>query len=338
MTQIDPNLTFSAPLPLRVGLVGTGYVSKIRASILQNDSRAKLVAVAGHLPETTATMAQSLGIDAAISWRKLIEREDIDLVIIANVNVDHGPIARAAMENGKHVIVEYPLALDAEEGEKIINLAAKRNLLLHVEHIELLGGLHNAIKQYLPVIGQVFYARYITITKKNPAPLNWSYQKSLFGFPLIGALSRVQRFTDLFGTIKSINCHTTYWDRNADFFSSVFCHAQLKFSPNLLGEIIYGKGENFGQSENQFTLYGEQGTLIMTPEKGELIQGENRQIIEIPTRQGLFAKDTTMVLDHLFNGTPLYTTPQASLYALKIAQEAARSSSLNQTIYLEEHE
>ena len=44
--------------PIRVGLVGTGFVAKLRAEILQQDGRAKLVAVVGSTPEKTAEFAQ----------------------------------------------------------------------------------------------------------------------------------------------------------------------------------------------------------------------------------------------------------------------------------------
>lgn len=77
--------------------------------------------------------------------------------------------------------------------------------------------------------------------------------------------------------------------------------------------------------------YGEDGTLIFTPESGQLIQGENRQIIKVGTRRGLFAKDTDMALEFLLTGTPLYVKNSSSLYALKVADAARRSSASGQT-------
>jgi biliverdin reductase len=152
------------------------------------------------------------GAEAAVSWRKLVERDDLDLVIVCTVNRDHGAIVLAALENDKHVVVEYPLSLDVSEAERAIELAAQKQKLLHIEHIELLGGLHQAIKKSLPLVGKVFYARYVTITPKHPAPQRWTYQHSLFGFPLVGAISRLHRFTDLFGEVTSVNCQAQFWD------------------------------------------------------------------------------------------------------------------------------
>jgi len=58
----------------------------------------------------------------------------------------------------------------------------------------------------------------------------------------------------------------------------------------------------------------------------------HRVLIAIGSRRGLFAKDTAMVLDHLIIGTPLYVTPEASLYTLKVADAASKSTATASTI------
>ena len=334
MTNIDTRSGFSVNSPIRVGIVGTGFAAKLRAEMLQTDARAQLVTVAGHTPHKTEAFCQAFGAEAAVSWRKLVERDDLDLVIVCTVNRDHGAIAIAALENDKHVVVEYPLSLDVSEGERAIELAKQKQKLLHIEHIELLGGLHQAIKASLPLIGKVFYTRYVTITAQRSVPERWTYQHSLFGFPLIGAISRLHRFTDLFGEVTSVNCQTQFWDTQPDFFKACLCNAQLRFANGVFAEAVYGKGETFSQSENVFTIYGEEGTLIFTPESGQLIQGDNRQTIEVGTRRGLFAKDTDMVLECLLNGKPLYVNNASSLYALQVADAARRSSESRQNVAL----
>ncbi len=334
MTNIDTRFGFSVNSPIRVGIVGTGFAAKLRAETIQADGRSHLVAVAGRTPEKTAAFCQGFGAEAAVSWRKLVERDDLDLVIVCTVNRDHGAIVLAALENDKHVVVEYPLSLDVSEAERAIELATQKQKLLHIEHIELLGGLHQAIKESLPLIGKVFYARYITVTPQHPAPQRWTYQHSLFGFPLVGAISRLHRFTDLFGEVASVNCQAQFWDSQPDFYKACLCNAQLRFANGLVAEAVYGKGETFWQSENIFTIYGEAGTLVFTPESGQLIQGENRRNLKVGTRRGLFAKDTDMVLEYLSNGTPLYVNTASSLYALRVADAARLSSEIRQTIAL----
>ncbi|MBD2776464.1 Gfo/Idh/MocA family protein [Iningainema tapete] len=310
---------------MRVGLVGTGYVAKLRAEALQQDERSHLVAVVGNTPEKTAAFANNYQAQAMSSTSQLVDF-DVDLVIVSNVNRDHGALARLALQAGKHVVVEYPLSLDVPEAIELIALSKVKKKLLHVEHLEILGGLHQALKQNLSQIGHVFYARYSTINPQHPAPRKWTYNQELFGFPLIGALSRLHRLVDLFGSVSSVNCHNRFWQTDQEYYQSYFCTTQLNFTNGLLAEVVYGKGETLWQAERKFEVHGENGGLIFDGDNGVLVHSGETKPIEVGTRRGLFAKDTTMVLDHLIDGTPLYITPEESLYTLRVADAAKRST------------
>ncbi|MGF1675056.1 MAG: Gfo/Idh/MocA family protein [Rivularia sp. (in: cyanobacteria)] len=318
---------------MRVGLIGTGYAAKLRAQALLNDKRTDLTAVVGNVSSKTEAFAKEFDCKV-VSWQQLIEQKDIDLVVISNVNSEHGALARAALEADKHVVVEYPMSLDLAEASELINLAKSKNKLLHVEHIELLGGLHNSLKQHLDQVGEVFYVSYSTIKPENPAPRKWTYNHQLFGFPLMGALSRLHRLTNLFGEVSAVSCHTRFGKTQADFYQSCFCTAQLNFTSGLLASVIYAKGETMWEAQRKFEVHGENGALIFNSQQGVFIDAEKSTPIEVGSRRGLFVKDTTMVLDYLFNGTPLYVTPEESLYTLKVADAAKRSAELGIAIAL----
>ncbi|NES84190.1 MAG: Gfo/Idh/MocA family oxidoreductase, partial [Moorea sp. SIO2B7] len=160
-------------IPLKVGIVGTGYAAKKRAEALQEDERSHLLVVTGNTPERVAQFCQTFSVSPLDSWLQLVNQPELDLVIICTINRDHSAIARAALEAGKHVVVEYPLALHPTEAEELITLSKTQEKLLHVEHIELLGGLHQTMRQYLPEIGNVFYARYVTMTPQRPVSRRW---------------------------------------------------------------------------------------------------------------------------------------------------------------------
>jgi biliverdin reductase len=332
---------YSLQLPLartkvRVGLVGTGYAAKLRAEALLEDERAELVAIAGHNLENTRAFAQNYGAQVIDSWQQLVEREDLDLIIISNINRDHGPIARAALNSDKHIVVEYPLSVDFQEAEELVTLAKTKNKFLHVEHIELLGGWHQAVKRHLDDLGHLFYIRYSTINRQQPAPRKWTYNHEMFGFPLIGALSRLHRLTNLFGQVVTVNCHQRYWETEENYYQTCLCTAQLCFSNGLLAQVVYGKGETLWQPERKLEIHGEKGGLILDGDGGTLVQLQEKKAIDLGTRRGLFAQDTKMVLDHLFHGTPLYVTPEQSLYTLKVADAAKRAAQTGLTIFLQE--
>ena len=323
-----------AAIPVRVGLVGTGYAAKMRAETVNADPRARLVGVAGHTPEATQEFCHIHQTQSFNAWADLVGNEHIDLVIMSGINRDHGPIVQAALAAGKHVVVEYPLALTVGEAESAIALARSRNLLLHVEHIELLGGVHQALMQALPQIGMPFYARYVTMTPQNPAPQKWVYHPALFGFPLIGALSRLHRLTDAFGEVATVSCQNREWKTTPDskHYAACLCAAQLRFESGLIAEVVYGKGEAVWQPQRKFEVQGKSGSLIFDGEGGVLINEEGDRPIEVAGRRGIFARDTTAVLDCLIDGTPLYVTPEASLYALRVADAARRSAAIGQVV------
>lgn len=320
---------------LKIGIVGTGYAAKKRAEAIALDERATLVSVTGSNSERTQEFADNFAISAVDSWQTLVNEPELDLVFVCTVNREHGAIANAALQSGKHVVVEYPLALNYAKAARIIDEAAQKQKLLHVEHIEILGGLHQAIKEHLPEIGKVFYARYTTIAPQRNVTRDWKYHREMFGFPLHAALSRIHRLTNLFGEVERVYCHNRYWDiEDTDYFTACLCKAQLNFTNGVVADIVYGKGDVFWWGHRTFEIQGDRGTLLFEGEKGTLIRDKEKTPISVTSRRGLFAKDTTMVLDYLCEEKSLYIQPSASLYATEVADAACQSASINKSIKL----
>lgn len=311
--------------PIKAGIVGTGYAASQRADTLQKDQRSHLVGISSRTLTRAQEFAQTYATSLIDSWQQLVEHPDIDLVFICTINRDHGIIARAALEAGKHVVTEYPLSLNPSEAESLIALAQTTGKLLHVEHIELLGGLHQALRQFLPEIGKPFYARYATMVPKHPAPERWSYHQELFGFPFKGALPHVHRFTNLFGKVASVSCQSRFWG-SSDYYKACLCNGHMRFQSGLIAEVTYGRGETFWQSLRHFEVHAEEGTLIFEGPQGTLIRGDKKKTIEVAGRGGLFVRDTEIVLDYLLAGKPLYVSPIDSYYALTVADHLSKSA------------
>ncbi len=316
--------------PLGVGIVGTGFAAKLRAESLGADPRSRLVAVVGHDPERTQAFAAEHGMVVADSVADLVMRADVDLVVVCHVNRDHGSAVRQGLMAGKAVVVEYPLSLSVTEATELINLSAQRGIFLHVEHIELLGGVHQAARAQLQRVGGPTYARYCTAVPQTPAPQKWTYHRELFGFPLVGALSRIHRLTNLFGAVHRVSCHLRYGESSplppAGFFQQCWCAAQLEFESGLWAEVLYAKGEHTWRSQRWLEVVGDRGALVFDGEEGRFLSAAGEEPLEVASRRGLFGKDTTAVLDAIDLGTPLYVTPQESLYALRVAAAAEKSA------------
>jgi predicted dehydrogenase len=88
-----------------------------------------------------------------------ILKSDVDAVVIATPVSTHYPLAKAALEHNKHVLVEKPLTSKASECEDLIQCALKRNLILMVDHTFIYTGSVRKIKEIVAggLIGDIYY-------------------------------------------------------------------------------------------------------------------------------------------------------------------------------------
>lgn len=312
---------------MRVGIVGTGFVARLRAEALGADKRAKLVAVTGFCPDHVQQFATDFNICSYPDWSSMLHEAQLDLVFICTVNRDHATVARTALSLDLHTVVEYPLAHDLEEARLLIQLAEQRQRLLHVEHIELLSGVHLLLQRELPGLGHIFATTYSTITATRPAPNRWTYEPSLFGFPLVGAVSRIHRLTHLLGSVEEVSCQVRYEGSGLpERFNSCYCTAHLSFASGTLATITYAKGEALWRTQRLMEFHGYRGAILIDGEQGILLRPDGAHPLDVGSRRGLFQQDTHMVLDHLEKGSGLYITSEQILHGLAVALAAQKSS------------
>jgi len=126
--------------PLRVGMVGYAFMGAAHSHAWRTAPRffdlprtPELTAVAGRNPDGVKAAAEKYGwASTETDWRRLIERDDIDLIDICTPGNTHAEIAIAALEAGKHVLCEKPLANSVEEAAKmtaVAEAAAERGVL-----------------------------------------------------------------------------------------------------------------------------------------------------------------------------------------------------------------
>jgi predicted dehydrogenase len=118
---------------LSVGMVGYAFMGAAHSQAWRNAPRffdlpvsVSMRALAGRDPDKVAAAARQLGWESTeTSWRALADRDDIDLVDVCTPGDTHAEIAIAALEAGKHVLCEKPLANSVEEAEAM-TLAAEK--------------------------------------------------------------------------------------------------------------------------------------------------------------------------------------------------------------------
>ena len=119
----------------RVAVVGAGYWGPNLVRNFRASPDWELAAVCD-LDEARArkVVGDARGVDVETSLERLLARDDVDAVAIATPANTHRPIAMAALESGKHVLVEKPLASSVAEATEMVEAARERGLVLMADH------------------------------------------------------------------------------------------------------------------------------------------------------------------------------------------------------------
>lgn len=114
---------------LRVAIIGCGLIGQKRARSL---GTARLVVCADPAVERARALAASAGGVATDSWREAVNQKDVDVVIVSTTNDALAEVTLAAVEAGKHVLVEKPAARTVRELSPVIEAARGKGSLVRV--------------------------------------------------------------------------------------------------------------------------------------------------------------------------------------------------------------
>ena len=120
---------------MKVGVIGAGFIGAIHLDAYANMPEVEVVGVADALPEIAAAGSAVVGARAYSSYEELIAAEEVDVVDVCLPTAYHRDLAIKAAGEGKHVILEKPIARNLEDAEAIIETfdgSSKRLLVGHV--------------------------------------------------------------------------------------------------------------------------------------------------------------------------------------------------------------
>ncbi len=172
----------------RVGIVGCGVISKAYAEKLRALSFLDLVACADLERERAEKLAKDHGIARVLSPEELVADREIDVVVNLTIPAAHASVSQAALDAGKSVYSEKPLALDVASGRRLVETAALRGLRLGCAPDTFLGAGLQTCRKLLDdgAIGQVVAANGFM---QGPGPERWHPRPQIFyqrgGGPLL---------------------------------------------------------------------------------------------------------------------------------------------------------
>ncbi|MDX6354435.1 MAG: hypothetical protein QOF98_1338 [Streptomyces sp.] len=158
--------------PVRVAIVGAGDISDQYLTALAGYPDVAVTAVADLVPERARAQAEAHGVPAWGTTAEVLRRDDVDLVANLTVPAAHAEVALAAIEAGKHVWGEKPLALDRASGRAVLDAASAAGVLVGNAPDTLLGPAIQTAQRLLAK-GSIGAPRTVLTLMQGPGPDLW---------------------------------------------------------------------------------------------------------------------------------------------------------------------
>ena len=210
---------------IRIGLVGSGWMGKAHSSALADAQMlfgpeygvAAFEIVADANEAAAKAAQQKIGFRRVTTdWHEVVADPNVDLVDIATPNAFHYEVAKAALENGKHVYCEKPLSISADESKELAALAAQKGVVNYVGFNNTMNPANAYVRELVQsgALGKImrFTGTYDQdqLLDEN-LPITWRHVDKLAGCGALGDLGShllsISQF--IMGDIQAVNAMKT---------------------------------------------------------------------------------------------------------------------------------
>ncbi len=170
---------------VRAAIIGTGGISTVHMAGYKALPNVEVAAVCDIDLPKAQKYAEKYGVDAAhvyADYHEMLAREEIDCVSVCTWNAAHAPATIAALDAGKHVICEKPMALNTEEARAMQAAADRNNRILMIGFVRRYGNDCRVVKDFIDsgAVGDIYYAK-ATYLRRHGCPGGWYGDKSYSG-------------------------------------------------------------------------------------------------------------------------------------------------------------
>ncbi|RYG39572.1 Gfo/Idh/MocA family oxidoreductase [bacterium] len=269
--------------PLRIGIVGVGNISGIYLQNLGRYASTEIVAVADLDEARAKDVADRNGIPTSSSPDQLLANPDVELVLNLTIPKAHGTVAIAALEAGKHVYNEKPLAVSREDGRRMVEIAKEKGLRVGGAPDTFLGGAHQTARRAIDagMIGEPVAAQAFMMGRGHeswhPSP-EFYYEKG--GGPMfdmgpyyltalvnmIGGVSRVTGSARITFPTRTITSQPKH-GKVIDVETPTHISGVMDFSNGAVGEMTQSF-DVYHSPMPPIVIYGSEGTLLVPDPNG----------------------------------------------------------------------
>jgi predicted dehydrogenase len=272
-----------------VGIVGAGFARTTQIPGFLNCRGARIVSIASRHRERAAAVAQEFGIGhVSDDWQELIARDDVDLVSVVTPPATHMEITLAALERGKAVLCEKPMAMSADEAKRMTDRAREAGVPALIDHELRFLSSRRKMRTMLHsgAIGTVRHCNYVFRSDYRGVLGTWDWwSDEAMGGGTLGAIGShaIDSFRWLLDAEVSEVCCvlSTHVAERPDKSSGALRQVTsddtvrmlLRFAQSPLTKETTGACSlsvvESGRLQNQLEVYGSSGAL-MVEESGEL--------------------------------------------------------------------
>ncbi len=337
--------SFKTPEDIKVGVIGYGGAFNMGRQHLTFMKKAGMTPVAvAELDETRLKVAREEfpGIETYTSVSGMLDKSDVNLVVIITPHNTHAELALQCLRAGRHVISEKPLAITTEECDAMIREATKRDLLLSTYHnrhwdgciLEALDQIHSR-----KVIGEVYRIEAHMGGYNRPGDW-WRSSKSISGGILYdwGVHLLEYSLQILQSDIVEVTgfAHTGFWadetpwqaDTNEDEATAVVRFKDGTWINLTMSSIASAPRKGW------LEITGTEGTYIFDGGTYEILQIKDGEKVvssgKNPNHQ--YDKYYDNIAAHLSTGEDLIITPEWSRRPIHILDLACKSAAMGQTL------
>ncbi|HEX6972651.1 MAG TPA: Gfo/Idh/MocA family oxidoreductase [Limnochordia bacterium] len=281
------------PTPLRVGLIGCGNICRAHLPAYQGYAdRVALTAVCDSVDERARRVAESFRLaERWTDFERFVREAPIDAVDICLPHHLHYAAARAALEAGKHVLVEKPFAIRMTECIELVETAERYGLILMVAQMQRYNATYARLRQMIAdgELGPIRHARIDAIQNLHDyaEPPHWLYDgtRAGGGSVISVAVHRIDLLRYLIGDFKQAIALARTVD---PAFSAAedYCVALLECDNGALVDLFSTYAAAGLPYSEMFWIYGDAGVVHTLPAEGQAINPHPRLALKRGTKSG----------------------------------------------------
>ena len=313
-------------MTIKIGIIGSGFIAGVHAAILARDERVKVSSVHDVIADRAQQFARAHDATVAASAKEVIERSDA--VFITTPNTRHVPLALAAIDAGKHVFCEKPLATTITDAETVFEKAQRSNSVFQVGHNRRFAPVYATLKQLLTETHQP-HSAHVKMNRGELLKPEWTGDPEVTGgFLYETPIHMFDMMRFLFGEIETLHAIGSSHEYNEiDDFSVL-----LKFANGMHATLATAADASWLFPFERVEVFCHHATLV-TREMESLICSSNLQghftsqsMQQTPREEkwGYVQEDRAFV-DSIVNGTPPLVTAFDGLMSVEIANSVYES-------------